>query len=90
MMSEGTATPWSLWIEAETRPRRRLLALAAGLAIGVLLGSALTAVAADRLYDASRPREIAPAREWPVRELPPEWRWTARPVPYERMFMKRD
>jgi hypothetical protein len=89
MMTEGTATPWSLWIETEARPPRRWGNLAITLAAGVLLGTALAAGAADRIYDAFGPREIAPARAGEVRELPPEWRATIRPAPYDRMFMKR-
>jgi hypothetical protein len=89
MMTEGTATPWSLWIESEARPRRRWTHLAAALAIGALMGSALTAVAADRIYDAHHPTEVASVREWPAREIPPEWRYRIRPVPYEHMYRSR-
>jgi hypothetical protein len=89
MMTDGTATPWNLWIgRTEDRPPRRWGNLAITLGLIVLLGAALTSRAADPIYDALRPPEIAPAAGG-VRDLPPEWRWAIEPVRYERMFMKR-
>jgi hypothetical protein len=91
MTSEGISTPWDPFLELETRSRRRQASLAIGLVIGTLLGSALTAVAADRIYDAHvrRPAQAAAARAWPARELPPEWRYEVPRVDYERMFRTR-
>ncbi len=62
---------------------------ALGLLLGVLLGATATDLAIGRGRGAGpAPEPDAVVREWPVRELPREWRWTGREYDFERMFRR--
>lgn len=56
---------------------------------GALLGSGLTAVAADRVRTALRAEPTAVAREFPMRPLEREWRGYKTPVDPDSLFRKR-
>ena len=80
MTNEGTAGIW--WADV-IRVDRALVALA--MVVGLLLGSTLTALAMDRIADAST-QSVVVAKQWPAHALDREWRGTRTPVDVDRMF----
>jgi len=70
-------------------PRGALLALllVASLVAGVALVAELVEGAAAR--PAASIESAEPARVWPTRVVPVEWRWTPQGVDVDRMFRQR-
>lgn len=64
-------------------------ALWVGLGLGLVLGTAVTALAGEVLRDADSEEIVAAAQVWPHREIPLEWRWEQRPVKTGHMFRSR-
>jgi hypothetical protein len=68
--------PWTPW--------------AVGLLAGALLGSAITAVAVDRIHEARTAGELAEnTREWRHPALSREWRGLRTPVDANSLFRRQ-
>jgi hypothetical protein len=89
MMPTKTA---NLSVQKEREPLHfRSRTVLGALAIGGLLGACamdLTGDLAGRFGPAAEPTQVA--REWPVRPLPREWRWSPPTVKYEHMYRSAD
>ena len=90
-MTETTASPFDLdWPSATRRPRSPS-PLAIGIVAGAILGSVLTAFAAEPVRSLLATPEvgIVAAQEFRHRPIEAEWRGYRTPVDVDVMFMKR-
>ncbi len=89
MFSQHTATQYP-WLGVEPRRTGRWVLASAGLALGLLLGSAVTTAATHGLEAWQEVETVETAvQEWPKRPLPKEWRWSPPGVKYQHMFRER-